>query len=229
MTTKREMMEGVEAKEAKIIANNTVEYIKPDGTKVIRLHHTDILEFPPRGGVIFNSGGRKTTTTKERMNEFQSQATIVQNQGLWYIATDSSPFDYHNKDSWVPFFDGVKVKNGKVVNPKKSPHKKEEFLLKQIQKYCKKMKEMDELPLPAGGDCFYCSMQTEDGKSLGEATNDKDHLKSHLKEKYIHGSLIWNALKWAGKSPEIHFQMGLKDNMIRATKRYFKSQLGLVS
>ena len=72
MTTKREMMEGVEAKEAKIIANNTVEYIKPDGTKVIRLHHTDILEFPPRGGVIFNSGGWKTVTTKSRMNEFQS-------------------------------------------------------------------------------------------------------------------------------------------------------------
>ena len=223
--TKSKIMEGVEATKSKIIANNTVEYFRPDGTKVIRFHHTDIMEFPKKGGVVLNTGGWKTVTTKARMNEFQSECAIIQDRGLWYLAL---ALDTWNKDAWIPFFDGIKIKDNAVVNPRKRAHAKEEFLLKQINAYCAEMKKMETLPMPDGGDCFYCSMQTEDGKSLGEASGNLDHLESHLQEKYIHGSLIWNAMKWAGyPHPEIHFQMGLKDNMIRATRRYFKSQLGL--
>jgi len=228
MTTKREMMEGVEAKEAKIIANNTVEYTRPDGTKVIRLHHTNILEFPPRGGVVFNSGGWKTTTTKQRMNEFQSQATVIQDKGLWYLTTEGSNA-YQNKDSWAPFFDGVKIKNGKVVNPRKLAHKKEEFLLKQIQKYCKRLKDLPKLPEPNGGDCWYCSFQGEDHKTMGDIAGS-DHLRSHLKEIYIHGSLIWNALRSFGyREEQLPFIWGMRDIVVRAVRKYFKSQLGLVA
>ena len=222
MTTKREIMEGVEATKSKVVANNTVEYTKPNSTKVIRLHHTDILEFPPRGGVVFNSGGWKTVTTRARMNEFQSECTIIQDKGLWYLAM---PLHTWDKDSWTPFFDGIKVKNGKIVKPRRLAYKKEEFLLKQINVYCAKMKKMDELPLPMLGDCFNCSFQTRGGNDLGST----DHLKSHLKEKYIHGSLIWNAMKWAGyPHPEIQFAMQWKDNMVSVVKRYLKAQLGLV-
>ena len=128
MTTKAQIMEGIEATKSKVVANNTVEYFRPDGTRVIRLHHTDILEFPKKGGVIFNSGGWKTVTTKARMNEFQSKCTIIQNKGLWYLTNGYTS----KKENWIPFFDGIKVKNGVVVNPRKLAHKKEEFLLKQI-------------------------------------------------------------------------------------------------
>ena len=223
--TKKEIMEGIEATESQIVGHNTVAYTKPDGTRVVRLHHTDILEFPKNGSVVFNSGGWRTSTTKDRMNEFQSSVAIIQDKGLWHLTTNYDP--YNNKDTWIPFFDGITVKDGKVVNPRKLAHKKEQFLLKQIQAYCKKLKELPELPTPDGGDCWFCSFHTEDGRVWGELS-DSDHLRSHLKGKYIHGSLIWNALKWTGcRYPELI--VGDRDNVVRAVKRYFKSQLGLAT
>jgi len=226
-STKAEIMEGIEATESKIVGHNTVEYFRPDGTRVVRLHHTDILEFPKGGQVIFNSGGRKTVTTKDRMNGLQKAATIIHDKGLWYLSTNRNP--YQNKDSRIPFFDGITVKDGKIVNPRKLAHKKEEYLLKQIQAYCKKLKGLKELPAPSGGDCWHCSFQTDDGRTMGDLSGS-DHLKSHLKEKYIHGSLIMNALIWAGfVSPRHTFDRAYRDTIVRTVKRYFKSQLGLAT
>lgn len=224
-SAKKEIMEGIEATSSKLVANNTVEYTKPDGTRVIRFHHTDILEFPKGGQVIFNSSGWKTPTTKDRMNGLQKVATIIQDKGLWYLTTDQNP--YQNKDSRIPFFDGITVKDGKVVKPRKLAHKKEEYLLKQIQAYCKKLKELKELPTPSRGDCWHCSFQTNDERTMGDLSGS-DHLKSHLKEKYIHGSLIMNALKWAGyQCPEVIVEH--RDTVVRSVKGYFKSQLGLAA
>ena len=158
------------------------------------------------------------------MNEFQAETFILQAKGLWYLSfpTDKIPYEH-------AYFDGIKVKNGKVVNPKKSPNKKEEFLLKQIQKYCKRLKDLPKLPEPNGGDCWYCSFQGEDHKTMGDIAGN-DHLKSHLKEMYIHGSLIWNALRSAGhQDPEVIFQMDVRDSIVRAVRKYFKTQLGLVA
>ena len=83
--TKTEIMEGVECTESKIVYNNTVEYYRPNGVRVIRLHRTDILEFPVKGGVILNSGGWRTVTTKSRMNEFQQEVQVMQEKGIWYV------------------------------------------------------------------------------------------------------------------------------------------------
>jgi hypothetical protein len=226
--TKMAIMEGVEATESKIVGNNTVEYIRPDGTKVIRFHRTDIIEFPKRGGVVFNSGGWKTITTKERMNTYQNVATIVQSKGMWWLSLGSNSW---NEDSRIPYFDGMKVKGGKVIRPRKSAHQKDQFWIKKINEYCQKVKKMKALPWPEGGDCWYCSMQTNDGETLGEFFKDEQHLKSHLKEKYIHGSLIWNALKHAGyRDPGFILQYGSRmDLIVRAIRKYFKSNLGLAT
>ena len=222
--TKAEIMEGVECTESKIIDNNTVKYVRPDGVTVIRLHRTDILTFPKRGGVIFNTDGWKTKVTKERMNDYQHEAQIIQDKGLWYISTTG----WENKKEWISYFDGVKVKDGKVINPRKTANNKDKKLLKLITGYCKEIRNMEELPYPSSGDCWYCSMRTEDGESMGDSFKDKDHLLGHLKEKYVHGSLIFNALEWAGyANPAIIFQMKLKDSCISAVRRYFKSKLGL--
>jgi len=226
MATKKEIMEGVECTESKVIDRNTVEYTRPDGVKMIRFHGTDIMTFPKKGGVILNSGGWKTATTKERMNSHQSECTIMQDKGMWYIS--SNP--YQGKDSRIPYFDGIKIKNGTIINPKKSAHRKEQSLLRQIKAYCTVVKELDVLPMPNAGDCWYCSMQTEDGKSWGDAAESHDHLLEHLKEKYIMGSLIFNALKHVGYvDPRVIFQMDIRDSIVRAIRKYFKSKLGLVS
>ena len=224
MSTKKEIMEGIEATESKIVANNTIRYTKPDGTEVIRLHKTDILKFTSDGVIEFNSGGWKTPTTKNRMNQFQSSWNIIQDKSIWYLCPKGS-YDKHNG---IPFFDGIKTKNGKVINPNKSAIKKEKALLKQIQAYCKKVKELPELPLPNNGDCWYCLLKTQEDKSLGDIVGNTDHLKSHLKEKYIHGSLIINALKHAGYlHPEVIFTYDMRDSIVRAIRNYFKSHLGL--
>jgi len=82
-----------------------------------------------------------------------------------------------------------------------------------------------------GGDCWSCSMFDQDLKA-GEKSTDSLHLESHLEEVYIHGSLIFNALKWAGyQDPRFIFQLDhwlfFRDIIKRAVKRYFKANLGI--
>jgi hypothetical protein len=161
------------------------------------------------------------------MNSYQSECTIIQDKGVWYVSTSGNP--YQDKDSRVPYFDGIKIKDGRVVNPKKSAHRKEQSLLRQIKAYCTAVKKLDTLPTPSGGDCWYCSIHTEDGTSFGDTSKDKEHLLGHLKEKYIHGSLILNALQHVGYiNPDFIFQMDIRDSIVRAISKYFKSKLGLV-
>jgi hypothetical protein len=217
--TKKEIMEGIECESSKVIAGNTVAYFRKDATRVIRLHRTDILEFPKTGEVIFNSGGWKTVTTKERMNRFQDVATIVQDKGLWYVSLSNNT--YQDKSDRIPYFDGMIIKDGKVLNPIDSPHDGDKILLKKIQKYCKELKGLAKLPIPNSGDCFMCQ--------FGDENMGDDHLISHLNELYIHGSLIFRALKNAGYAdPSVIFQMDIRDSIVRAVRKYFKSRLGLV-
>lgn len=215
---KAEIMEGITCESSKVVAGNTVAYFRKDGTRVIRFHRTDILEFPKVSEVIFNSGGWKTITTKERMNHFQNVATIIQEKGLWYVTLSTNP--YPDKSDRIPFFDGMIIKNGKVVNPTDSQHDREQILLKKIQKYCEELKTLQRLPSPCGGDCFMCRFGDE---NMGDS-----HLTSHLDELYIHGSLIMNALKNAGYTdPGYIFNTDHRDSIVRAVRKYFKSRLGL--
>ena len=67
-------------------------------------------------------------------------------------------------------------------------------------------------------------------KPAGKTTNT-DHILSHIEEQYIHGSLLVNAMRWAGYSDEgigLHYQMKLTDTFKRTLRRYVKAQLGLV-
>ena len=106
-------------------------------------------------------------------------------------------------------------------------------LIKKIGAYCRALRkhiEKNGVPMPNNGDCWFCMMQdVETGKSLGESSGDKDHLISHLDEKYIHGSLIWRAL--ISRRPEqgaaTIMQMGFVDIIVGEVRNYFKRQLGI--
>jgi len=64
---------------------------------------------------------------------------------------------------------------------------------------------------------------------MGDIKEGNDHLKCHLKEKYIHGSLIMNALRYAEcNPPEFIFHHDIRDDIVKAVKKYFKAKLGLV-
>ena len=224
--TKREMMQDVEnVVGARIVANNTVEYNTTNGSRVIRLHNTNIVMFLKDGRVVLNSGGWKTATTKERINRYLPDGVnLWQERGAWYVGKR-----WEKNDSSL-FYDGMKLRNGKVVSPR-AKYNRNVVLLKSIAKYCKALKELPSLPDINPGDCWHCMMRVDGTDTpLGDAMKDTDHLHSHLKEMYIHGSLIWNALVFAGyQKPEYILHMNLRESVVRAVRRYFKRKLGLPS
>ena len=221
---------GRNAKQKKL-ANNTYairDAIEP-GTISIKLHGTYIVTFHAGGRIVLNSGGWKTVTTKARLNEF-TPFGISQRNGIWYVSRQG---DWENT---VIFQDNMSFHNGRFHGFLKDDNK-EQKLRKQIRDFSKLVVAKLPLPMPNGGDCWFCSMKTQEGKSLGDATKDKNHILSHIKEGYIVPSLVWNALESAGCNPQgqgsawfgtAFGQSNLGKNQIGSfVKRYLYKQLGL--
>lgn len=103
--TMREMMSDVRhtALKPRLIANNTVEYHKEDGARIIRLHHTDILTFQTDNKIVLNTSGWQTVTTKDRMNAHLPwpDYKIAATKGQWYIYQGG----WEGKK--IAFYDGV--------------------------------------------------------------------------------------------------------------------------
>lgn len=228
MPTKKEILEGVEnVTSSKVIANNTVRYqIEGSEDTFIRLHRTDIVILHGDSATL-NSGGYKTNTTKDRINN-HAPCYVFQEKGIWYIGTSPNS---RTKD--YPFVDGVKVTfDGQIIYPDgQDPSKvadETKELTKKINKYCQKLAGLETLPEPSSGDCWHCLLRDENGQSMGEVFKDTSHLISHLDELYIHGSLLVNALLDAGYTQDqFPFIAGSRDTVVRAVRRYFKRQLGI--
>ena len=109
--TKKEMLMGLGAiTESRLLKGNTVVYRNIfDDNVYIRFHKTDILKFDGDGNVTLNSGGYHTTTTKARLNEFQSVVHIYQEDYTWYVRLRNGKV--------VKFYDGMKINldTGRVV------------------------------------------------------------------------------------------------------------------
>lgn len=97
-----EIMDGVACTEYEQIAPNTVRYVRADGTEVIRLHLTDIIEFRIDGSIMLTTGGWKTPLTKLRMNRFVPDIHIYQSYYNWYLFRSR-----YRVYGAVPFKDGV--------------------------------------------------------------------------------------------------------------------------
>lgn len=67
------------------IGNNTWLIRDADAIHV-KLHNTDIITFFSDGRVKLNSGGRRTSTTKNRINEFMSTGWYLQQKNFdWFL------------------------------------------------------------------------------------------------------------------------------------------------
>ena len=221
----------------KIVKRNTFRFTR-DGETVIRLHGTDIVTIHADKSVTLRDGGWKTPTTKDRMNDHMPANTrLWQDKGQWFVWRKNENKGIAVK---VPYFDGIRVPQcfDKPSAKGAAIEKKELKLRASIRKFVARCDKMETLPAPCAGDCFYCQMHTDKGESLGDATKNNDHILLHLKEGYLHGSLIFNALKWVGyPNPGLIWQMdnsdmarGRKPAMVkRALKRYLYRQCGLVS
>lgn len=164
----------------------------------VKHHDTYIIRFYPTGEIVLDTDGWRSRTTKDRLNMFlPSPWRVWQERNVWYLSCgygDENPYIY---------FDGIIIKDDKVVNAEEAPDPKQlKKLAKQINKYAKRCADSLPLPLPSGGDCWYCLMQTNDGEMLGDATNNTDHLLSHMEDEYVVPSLVWRALQEAGFHPD---------------------------
>tara|TARA_R110002020_G_C15817019_1_gene732775 strand:+ start:73 stop:543 length:471 start_codon:yes stop_codon:yes gene_type:complete len=104
-------------------------------------------------------------------------------------------------------------------------------LTKSINKFVKLVDTVDTLPTPDNGDCWYCLML--DTVTPGCKISNADHLQAHIEEGYLHGTLLFNALRWAGhEEPGFLFQCGVgidRDVAKRALRRFLKRQLSLAA
>lgn len=243
--TNQAIMSGIDdAVKVKRIANNTVKYERPNGDIVYRLHNTDVVTKHVDGTFTLNSGGWKTPTTKDRINLY-APARVYSGKGLWYVGGYKKPP--------MLFYDGIRINaEGQDINPPvvaSSIEKDAKALKAKITKFVRLIDDCETLPTPDSGDCWHCMMfqaeKARDNKPSANQMNpgasgpfgDTEHLISHMDEGYVHGSLLVNAMRWAGYSDEgisIYYGMaqregrGNRDTFKRAVRRYLKRKLGLV-
>jgi hypothetical protein len=238
--SKQAIMQGVEAVTSKVIGSNTVEYTKANGDRVIRLHHTDIVTVRANGDIILNSGGWRTSTTKDRMNcKVIYPWRIYQMNKIWYV---------HTGDNKHVFADGITMHPDGTVTGAGPDLKTLDILDKKILAYVKGyMAALDagKVPAPSNGDCWYCLMRTVDkNEPLGEATKSVDHIESHFKEKYYVPSLVMRAIEVFPVSQAAKWYLGSvwnneeKSNWLgpigqrqieTSLKRYLRRQFGLAA
>jgi hypothetical protein len=185
------------AKDQKKIGANTTLRREP-GRYVIHYHNTDIIFIYP-DYVMVDSGGWKTVTTKQRFNDILGFARFWSQKGLWHVVMSVHNQTWNNAilNKVHLFADGMKFfSNGKVTGAAKPRDEdKAKRLRKEIAAYATAYATAladDKIPAPSGGDCWYCSMRTAEGKTLGDVSGDKSHLISHIKESYYVPSLIAN-------------------------------------
>lgn len=207
----------------KKVANNTYAWTKVDGSKVFRLHKTDVVELRTDGRVVINSGGWKSATTKERINRYMPSGFYLQtDRGIWYVK---------HQDKKVVFHDGMILPD--ALNVSESVAKQAEIearaIKKRIAKFVKRVDSWDHA-YPNSGDCWCCMFETakiKDGKM--NELHDLSHIESHLEEGYLHGTLVYNALLSAGyKDSQMPYVWKIKDIVKRSIRKYLKKRLGLV-
>jgi hypothetical protein len=173
-------------------AHNT--YWQRRGDNIVLLYHkTDVFSITPNGDMTLNSGGWLTSTTKERINMALPVGYYVhQKKSVWYLN--------RRDDGEYVFQNGMEISAEGKVNAPKRNDKKEKATAKWVKKVNDFAKEMVErafdgrMKAPSAGDCWYCLMKTEDGKTLGDSFDDNNHIVNHIKEKYYVPSMFWNAM-----------------------------------
>lgn len=90
------------SKNEKKIGHNTVARRNGEDIEIV-LHWTAIVVVKPGNSVVLNSGGYRSATTKERINQFlPSGVSLFQKAGAWYLR-------FHATGEVVDFHDGIRV------------------------------------------------------------------------------------------------------------------------
>lgn len=211
------------------IARNT--YLKRrDGNDIaILFHETDVVTFHPNGTLTLNSGGYLTMSTRDRMN--YADIFVYTDSGRWYVSFPDHDTGWPTcSDAAFPYFDGIVLNPAarSVVNPQDGPDVAAEDLInadtrKKIRAYVALYTDETIRDLVAdaaangvGGDCWFC---------LGIASDDSDHLFSHMEEEYVMASLARNALEAKGYTDPVYI-LHIGGRLVRdAIARYLRKSL----
>lgn len=225
------------------LANNT--YLERRGDNIaLRLHSTDIITFQPDGIVLVTTGGWKTVTTKARLNEYLPHGFgISQKGGVWYWWQNANA--NQNLKPGTVFSDGDKITRKGEIRAQAKPSASEKQLRERarVNAYAKLYTVNGPLDLPGAGDCFYCQLETQSGQSLGDAMKSHEHIRLHIKEKYVVPSLAFHALKEANcgqlviqacfknpaEKPSEYLGRLQKTYLPRAVRKYVLRRLGMAA
>ena len=174
------------------LANNTYLVRRADGEIAVMLHETDVVIYYHDGTVKFDSGGWRTPTTRERINQY-SPATVMQQAGVWLI---------NALDSTVTFADGMALEINQTMNVAKwinmGPPIHELLTLRdQVKRYVDEFMRLfdeDQVPAPSNGDCWHCLFTSGDNATIVGAPSTS-HLVEHMRERYYVPSLVMAAIK----------------------------------
>jgi hypothetical protein len=192
--------------------------VEKEGEKIdIWYHETPILSFW-KDRFKINSGGWRTMSTKERINEFlPGEFRITQKDSVWYL-------------NGLPYYDGMIVRRDKIGS--RSTLKSKEELTRigktkrQVKEYLKKLETMidkKELQDPGSGDCWLCVVNT-----------DPRHIQGHLDEMYVVPTLVYNAIQDNGGDAQFLWSWykgssnsPFKFHAVNAVRRWFYRNLGI--
>jgi len=182
----------------KPIANNTRLYRRDGGNIAVRLHNTDIIIYRPDGAVSLNTGGWYTVTTKARINEY-APGCVYSDKGTWYYSPSGARWSASDA---VPFQDGITIyPDGTVTGAGPEPdHAAMRRLKRAVKKYAADYVAAlyaGKIPAPSNGDCWGCLMVAADGS---HPMGGRDHILSHIEDKYYVPSLVVNAAERFGAS-----------------------------
>ena len=216
-------------RDSRKLGNNTYLQRRANDAIAVKLHSTDVVTFLPDGSTILDSGGWKTPTTKQRMNEY-GPVRIGQERSDWIVYGPG----------WTRaglYRDGMRIgpRGGLYGLSSEVESKKRKKLRNKIATYSHECAAALPLEMPGGGDCWDCSMFPHPGTG---------HLEMHMREKYIVPTLVWKALEYVGydSSRQIIHGVAFKhdgyvesDNLLsiardavrRAVAKYLRHQFGL--
>lgn len=216
----------------KRIANNTWAERRDDETIAIRLHQTDIITLNLDGRVTLDSGGWHTVTTKERLNRFAPLVRVYSEKAVWYVRLNGAD---------IPYVDGFTYHEttGHIYTSAEAFIEAE---IDAISSAAIKRDVKDYLDgfgpeqaaqvieaLTTGetsGDCWFCLLETEDGKPWGDSTGDHEHLRSHIEERYYVPTMVARAYKERGyRNWQAALAIDLQHGYLTSTRRNLRRYL----
>lgn len=189
-------------KESKKLENNTYLERRNLNTIVVRLHKTDVVTYHADGSIELNTGGWKTSTTKDRINSY-APVVISQMQSVWYISKGKAR---------MVFKDGMRITGRGDLEGGDSIES-----VKTINEIKRKLKSYSLFLFQSliAGKMTHCWMCFT---ASGEDEISKAHLQTHIDKKEAPTEILLNMQQMFPGMPQTvewfvseHLQMSSKE------------------